>query len=120
LTGLLIAVLIYITGVTGAIMPCSILSEVTATIVGYSLNSVIFIAFDCVETLLVPGLGLTDDTMGRVFFVHLIAPTIVFLIVSDHVGNLHVTDYYDEDEIEIFYLLRREYMLEFFAIESFY
>ena len=120
LTGIFIAILTYVAGITGAIMPCSILSEVTATIVGYSMNSIILIAFDCVETLLIPGLGLTDDTMTRVFVVHFIAPTLVLLIVADHVGNLHLTEYYDEDEIDVIYLFRREYMLEFFAIESFF
>jgi quinol-cytochrome oxidoreductase complex cytochrome b subunit len=95
-------------------MPCSILSEVTATIVGYSLNSITIVSFDFFETFLIPGLGLTDETISRVFFIHLIAPSAIFLIVADHINNLHSTDYTDEDEIEVTYILRREYILEFF------
>ena len=120
LSGIFIALLTYIAGITGAVMPCSILSEVTATIVGYSMNSIILIAFDFVETFLIPGLGLTDETMSRVFFVHFVAPSVVLVIMLDHVNNLHLTEYTDEDEIDVIYLFRREYMLEFFAIESYF
>jgi quinol-cytochrome oxidoreductase complex cytochrome b subunit len=112
--------LTYGAGITGAVMPCSILSEVTATIVGYSMNSIILIAFDCFETILIPGLGLTDDTMFRVFVVHLGTPSLALLVVFDHIGNLHLTEYFDEDDIDVICLFRREYMLEFFAIETYY
>lgn len=119
LSGVLILVLVYVAGVTGAIMPCSILSEVTATIVGYSLNSVVIVSFDFMETILVPGLGLTDETMSRVFFVHFVVPTIVLIILIDHLNNLHLTEYMDEDEIDVVMLFKREYILEFFAIETY-
>jgi len=120
LSGIFIMLLTYVAGITGAIMPCSILGEVTATIVGYSMNSIVLIAFDFFETILIPGFGLTDDTLSRVFVVHFVAPSLVLVIVMDHVGNLHLTDYFDEDDIDIICLLRHEYMLEFFSIEVFY
>jgi quinol-cytochrome oxidoreductase complex cytochrome b subunit len=106
--------LFYATGVTGAVMPCSVLSEVTATIVGYSMNSLVIFSFDFFETLLIPGLGLTDETMSRVFLAHLILPSIVFIFGFDHVNNLHFCVYADEDEIDVKFVIRKEYLMEFF------
>jgi quinol-cytochrome oxidoreductase complex cytochrome b subunit len=90
-------------------MPTSILSEVTATVIGYAINSIIYIKFDCFETLLLPGLGLSDETMFRVFIIHLIFPLLALLVVVDHLLNLHTSNYTDEDEMEILFFFRHEY-----------
>lgn len=99
----------YVAGVTGAIMPCSILAEVTATVIGYAINSLSFVKFDFLETLLIPGLGLTDDSMSRVFIVHGLFPILGLLVAADHIANLHCTEYTDEDEMETIFLIRFEY-----------
>jgi hypothetical protein len=44
-------------------MPCSTLSEVTATIVGSMLNTIVYIKFDFFETTLVPGISLNEDSI---------------------------------------------------------
>jgi hypothetical protein len=44
-------------------MPCSTLSEVTATIVGSALASLVYIKFDFLETLIVPGVALNEETI---------------------------------------------------------
>jgi quinol-cytochrome oxidoreductase complex cytochrome b subunit len=103
----------YLAGVTGAVMPCSVLGEVTATIVGYAITSLVFVRFDFLETPIIPGLGLTDDTLTRVFIIHALAPTLALIVVLDHVNNLHCTEYTDEDEMEVTFLLRCEYWGEF-------
>ena len=90
-------------------MPCSILSEVTATVIGYAINSMVFIKFDFLETFLIPGLGLTDETLIRVFIVHGLFPLITLLIISDHLNNLHTTEYTDDDEMETVFFYRLEY-----------
>ena len=120
ITGIFILIYTYIAGITGAVMPTSILSEVTATVIGYAINSVIYIKFDCFETILLPGLGLTDETMFRVFIVHLIFPLLAFLVIIDHLMNLHTTTYTDEDEMEIILFFRHEYWDEFMWIEYWY
>jgi quinol-cytochrome oxidoreductase complex cytochrome b subunit len=63
MSGSLIFILTYVAGVTGAIMPCSTLSEVTATIVGSVLTSLVYVKFDFLETLMVPGLSLSEDAI---------------------------------------------------------
>jgi hypothetical protein len=90
-------------------MPCSILSEVTATVIGYAINSLAFIKFDFLETLLIPGLGLTDETAVRVFIVHALFPCLALIVVIDHLNNLHSTEYTDDDEMETLFLYRLEY-----------
>jgi hypothetical protein len=44
-------------------MPCSTLSEVTATIVGSMLTSLVYVKFDFLETLMVPGLSLNEASI---------------------------------------------------------
>ena len=117
ISGIIILIFTYIVGVTGAIMPCSILAEVTATVIGYAINSLSFINFDFLSTPIIPGLGLTDDTMVRVFLIHGLFPILVLLIVTDHLNNLHSTDYTDEDEMEILFNIRFEYWDDFIWIE---
>ena len=109
MSGSLIFVFTYIAGITGAIMPCSILAEVTATVIGSAISSLSFIGFDFLETLMIPGMGLTDDTLSRVFLIHALFPVLALLIVTDHLNNLHCTEYTDEDEMEIIFLTRFEY-----------
>ena len=117
LSGGVILIFMYITGLTGAIMPCSILSEVTATVIGYAINSLTFIKFDFLETLIIPGLGLTDETMIRVFIIHAIFPILTLIIIIDHISNLHVSEYTDDDETDYLFLFRHEYWNEFLWIE---
>nr|QIB71982.1 cytochrome b [Gruberia lanceolata] len=113
LTGIIILAFTYVAGITGAIMPCSILGEVTATVIGYAINSLAFIKFDFLETFMLPGLGLTDDTLTRVFIIHAVFPILSLLVAADHINNLHCTEYTDEDEMLIIFLMRFEYWGEF-------
>lgn len=117
LTGFVILMFTYIAGITGAIMPCSILAEVTATVIGNAISSLSFIGFDFLETLMIPGMGMTDDTMSRVFIIHAIFPVLALLIVGDHLNNLHCTEYTDEDEMEVLFSFRYEYWHEFLWVE---
>lgn len=117
LSGIIIFFFSYIAGITGAIMPCSILSEVTATVIGYAINSLAFIKFDFLETLMIPGLGLTDETAVRVFVVHAVFPCLALLVATDHLNNLHSTEYTDDDEMETLFLYRLEYWHEFIWLE---
>lgn len=117
LSGIIIFFFSYIAGITGAIMPCSILSEVTATVIGYAINSLTFIKFDFLETLMIPGLGLTDETVIRVFIIHALFPILALLVVVDHLNNLHATEYTDDDEMEVLFFYRLEYWHEFIWLE---
>jgi hypothetical protein len=58
---------------------------------------------------MIPGMGLTDDTLSRVFLMHALFPILSMLIIMDHLNNLHCTEYTDEDEMEIIFFLRYEY-----------
>ena len=117
LSGIIILIFTYVAGVTGAIMPCSILAEVTATVIGYAINSLSFINFDFLSTPIIPGLGLTDDTMVRVFLIHGLFPILALIIVIDHLNNLHSTEYTDEDEMELLFFTRFEYWDDFIWLE---
>lgn len=117
LSGSVILVFTYLVGITGAIMPCSILAEVTATVIGYAINSLSFINFDFLSTPIIPGLGLTDDTLVRVFIIHGLFPLIVLIISIDHLNNLHNTEYTDEDEMEVLFAIRFEYWDDFIWLE---
>ena len=117
LSGTVIFIFTYIAGVTGAIMPCSILAEVTATVIGYAINSLSFINFDFLSTPIIPGLGLTDETMFRVFIIHALFPIFSLIVVIDHLNNLHQTEYTDEDEMELFFFLKFEYWDDFLWLE---
>jgi hypothetical protein len=44
-------------------MPCSTLGEVTATIAGSAISSMVYVKFDFLETLLVPGMALNEDAI---------------------------------------------------------
>jgi hypothetical protein len=90
-------------------MPCSVLSEVTATVIGYAINSLSFINFDFLSTPIIPGLGLTDDTMVRVFLIHGLFPVLALILAAEHLNNLHSTEYTDEDEMELYFITRFEY-----------
>lgn len=90
-------------------MPCSILGEVTATVIGSAISSLSFFSFEFLETLMIPGMGLSDDSLFRVFFLHGAAPVAGLLFIMDHLNNLHCTEYTDEDEMEIIFTLRFEY-----------
>jgi len=118
ISGILIMAFTYVAGITGAIMPCSVLSEVTATVIGYAINSLSFIKFDFLETILIPGLGLTDETAVRVFIIHAIIPVLAIVISLDHINNLHSTEYTDDDEMELIFLFRHEYWHEFIWLET--
>lgn len=93
ITGTIILIMTYVAGVTGAIMPCSTLSEVTATIVGSMLTSIVYVKFDFLETLLVPGLSLNEDSIWRSFVVHALIPICGFLVGLSHMLTLHTNKY---------------------------
>lgn len=112
-TGSVILVLSYVVGITGAIMPCSILSEVTATVIGYAINSMVFVNFDFLGDFMIPGLGLNDDTMFRVFVIHGTVPLLILIVVVEHVASLHCADYIDEEELEVLFSTRYDYLYDF-------
>lgn len=116
-SGIIIFAFTYVAGITGAIMPCSVLSEVTATVIGYAINSLSFINFDFLSTPIIPGLGLTDDTMVRVFLIHGLFPVLALVLVAEHLNNLHATEYTDEDEMELIFVTRFEYWDDFIWLE---
>lgn len=92
-SGTIILIFTYVAGVTGAIMPCSTLSEVTATIVGSMLASLVYVKFDFLETLLVPGVALNEETIFRVFVVHALIPLLTLIIGLIHMVTLHIHKY---------------------------
>ena len=120
ISGSIILVFVYLIGITGAIMPCSILGEVTATVIGSAMGSLSFVRFDFLETPLLPGFGLTDETLSRVFTTHALLPLITFLVMFDHLSHLHVTEYTDEDEMEVRAEIRLEYNKLFLWIELYH
>lgn len=93
ITGSIILVCSYIAGVTGAIMPCSTLSEVTATIVGSMLASITYIKFNFLDLLLVPNLTLNDETIWRTFIIHAVVPLITLGLGFLHMLFLHRNKY---------------------------
>lgn len=119
-SGIVIFMLTYVAGITGAIMPLSILSQVTATVIGSAIKSFFIFKFSFFETLMIPGLLLNDETLVRVALIHYIFPYMALLATSDHIHNLHTTEYTDEDEMEAMYQYRLEYSDEFFWIEFSY
>ena len=74
MSGFVIFIFTYIAGVTGAIMPCSTLSEVTATITGSAISSIVYVKFDFLETVLIPAMVLNEDAIFRTFVVHAAIP----------------------------------------------
>ncbi len=93
LSGTVILILTYVAGVTGAIMPLSTLSEVTATIVGSMLTSLVYVKFDFLETLMVPGVSLNEASIWRSFVVHAIAPLAGLGLGLIHMVTLHTHKY---------------------------
>lgn len=93
ITGSVIFVFSYITGVTGAIIPCSTLGEVTATITGSAMSSIVYVKFDFLETLLVPGMALNEESIWRSYVVHALVPLLTFLIGVFHMFLLHQNKY---------------------------
>jgi quinol-cytochrome oxidoreductase complex cytochrome b subunit len=93
MSGSLILGLTYVAGVTGAIMPCSTLGEVTATIVGSALASLVYVKFDFLETIIVPGLALTEEAIFRTFLFHVFAPFLGLLVGFIHMTTLHLHKY---------------------------
>ncbi len=93
ISGSLLFIFSYVAGVTGAIMPCSTLSEVTATIVGSGLGSLVFVKFDFLEVLLVPGMALNDDSFFRSYVVHALVPLLSLGLGFLHMSLLHRNKY---------------------------
>lgn len=92
-SGVVIFICTYLTGVTGAIIPCSTLGEVTATITGSAISSIVYIKFDFLETLLVPGMALNEESIWRTFVVHSLVPLCTFIIGISHMFLLHQNKY---------------------------
>ena len=93
ISGTVIYILTYLVGVTGAIMPCSILSEVTATIVGSAISSIIYVKFDFLETFIVPGMSLNEESIWRSYIIHAVVPLFTFLVAALHMLLLHKNKY---------------------------
>jgi quinol-cytochrome oxidoreductase complex cytochrome b subunit len=120
LTGFIIFVFTYVAGITGAITPCSTLSEVTATVIGTTISSLSFIGFDFLETILIPDIGLSDDTMSWIFIFHALASILAMLTVLDHLNNLPCTEYTDEDEMEIIFFYSMSTDTNFYQLKYFF
>lgn len=93
ITGFIIFVFTYVAGVTGAIMPCSTLGEVTATITGSAIGSIVYVKFDFLETVLIPGMVLNEDAIFRTFVVHALVPLSGLLVGLFHMLLLHKNKY---------------------------
>ena len=93
MSGSTVLLLTYAAGVTGAIMPCSTLSEVTATIVGSALASLVYVKFDFLETLIVPGVALNEEAIFRTFLIHAATPLLGLVIGLIHMITLHLHKY---------------------------
>lgn len=93
ISGAIVLLLTYGAGVTGAIMPCSTLSEVTATIVGSALASLVYIKFDFLETIIVPGAALNEEAIWRTFVIHAVVPLAGLCLGLIHMVTLHVHKY---------------------------
>lgn len=93
LSGVFVFICTYIVGVTGAIIPCSILSEVTATITGSAISSIIYIKFDFLETVLVPGMSLNEESIWRTYVIHATVPLVTLLLGIFHMTSLHQNKY---------------------------
>lgn len=74
-------------------MPCSTLSEVTATIVGSMLASITYIRFNFLDVFLVPSFTLNDETIWRTFVIHAIVPLTTLGIGFLHMLFLHRNKY---------------------------
>lgn len=74
-------------------MPASTLAEVTATIVGSMLASLVYVKFDFLETFMVPGMCLNEDALFRSFVVHAIIPIMACLLGVIHMLCLHKNKY---------------------------
>lgn len=92
-SGSCIFIFTYVAGVTGAIIPCSTLGEVTATIAGSAVSSLVYIKFDFLETLIVPGMALNEEAIWRSYIVHALIPLLTFLIGIYHMIILHQNKY---------------------------
>lgn len=74
-------------------MPCSTLGEVTATIVGSVLTSLVYVKFDFLETLMVPGVSLNEDAIWRTFVIHALTPFAGLGLGLIHMVTLHTHKY---------------------------
>jgi quinol-cytochrome oxidoreductase complex cytochrome b subunit len=74
-------------------MPCSTLGEVTATIAGSAISSMVYIKFDFLEAVLVPGMSLNEESIWRSFIVHACVPLLTFFIGFLHMILLHKNKY---------------------------
>lgn len=74
-------------------MPCSTLSEVTATITGSAISSLAYIKFDFLETILIPGMVLNEESIFRTFVVHACVPLLALFIGFLHMILLHKNKY---------------------------
>jgi hypothetical protein len=101
-------------------MPLSVLSQVTATVIGSAISTMAFVRFSFLENIMVPGLMLTDESLFRVAMIHYIFPSLALVVTADHIHNLHIAEYTDEDEMEAIFSIRLEYADEFFWLEMTY
>jgi quinol-cytochrome oxidoreductase complex cytochrome b subunit len=69
------------------------LSEVTATITGSAMSSLAYIKFDFLETILVPGTVLNEETIFRTVVVHGCVPLLTICLGFLHMVLLHKNKY---------------------------
>ncbi len=93
ISGTFIFVFSYMAGVTGAIMPCSTLAEVTATITGSAIGSMVYVKFDFLETILIPAMVLNEDAVFRTVVVHAVIPFMALFLGFLHMLMLHKNKY---------------------------
>lgn len=74
-------------------MPCSTLGEVTATIVGSALASLVYVKFDFLETIIVPGVALNEESIWRTFVIHALVPLAGLGLGLIHMVTLHIHKY---------------------------
>lgn len=74
-------------------MPCSILGEVTATITGSAISSLVYVKFDFLEVLLVPGMALNEEAIWRTYVVHACVPLLTLMLGFLHMLFLHKNKY---------------------------
>jgi positive regulator of sigma E activity len=63
---------------------------------------------------MLPGLTLNDDSILRIAVIHYLVPSFALFVAVDHINNLHLVEYTDEDEMEAMFVARLEYADEFF------
>lgn len=60
---------------------------------GSVVNSLVYVKFDFVETLLIPGMALNEEAVWRNFVVHALVPLLTLGLGLQHMVRLHTRKY---------------------------